>query len=164
LTRIQGASTPADAGRPRTWILPPAPYALALLLGWWLDRKVWRLRWDWGITGDALAALLIGIALVLFAWTLTTFWQRHTTVNPYKGASALCTQGPFRFSRNPIYLADWLLLIGGCLLLHTWWPVLFAPLIWVAVRFGVIRNEERHLEARFGDAYRRYKASVRRWL
>lgn len=93
-----------------------------------------------------------------------TFWQQRTTVNPYKGASVLCTKGPFRFSRNPIYLADWLLLIAGCLLLHTWCPLLFSPLIWVAVHFGVIRNEERHLEARFGNAYRSYKSAVRRWL
>lgn len=164
MTTNRDASNPADARRPRTWILPPAPYALALLLGWWLDRKVWRLPWNWGITGNVLAAVLIGIALVLFAWTLMTFWQQRTTVNPYKGASTLCTQGPFRYSRNPIYLADWLLLIAGCLLLHTWWPLLFSPLIWAAVRFGVIRNEERHLDARFGEAYRRYKAEVRRWM
>ena len=158
------AGATADARRPRTWILPPAPYALVLLLGWWLDRKIWPLPWDWGVAGEVLAWLLIGVALVVFAWTLLTFWRQHTTVNPYKGASTLCTEGPFRFSRNPIYLADWLLLLAGCLLLRTWWPLLFAPLVWMTVRYGVIRNEERHLEARFGDAYRGYKAAVRRWL
>ena len=157
-------SATADARRPRTWILPPAPYALALLLGWWLDRKLWALPWDWGSAGVALAWLLIAVALLLFIWTLLTFWRQHTTVNPYKGASALCTGGPFRLSRNPIYLGDWLLLAAGCMLLHTWWPLLFAPLVWAAVHYGVIRNEERHLEVRFGEVYLRYKATVRRWL
>jgi len=158
------AEVARDARRPRTWILPPAPYALALLLGWLLDRKLWSIPWDWGGIGNVLAAVLIGIALALFAWTLLAFWRQHTTVNPYKGASALCTGGPFRFSRNPIYLGDWLLLAAGCLLLHTWWPLLFSPFIWLSVHYGVIRNEERHLEARFGEAYRQYKTQVRRWL
>jgi len=79
-------------------------------------------------------------------------------------ASALCTSGPFRFSRNPIYLGDWLILVGVSLLLSTFWPLLFAPLIWIMLRFGVIRHEEAHLEAKFGDAYRGYKTRVRRWL
>jgi protein-S-isoprenylcysteine O-methyltransferase Ste14 len=46
----------------------------------------------------------------------------------------------------------------------TWWPILFSPLVWVAVRYGVIRYEEEHLEARFGDDYRKYQARVRRWF
>jgi len=160
----QEATAQADARRPRTWILPPAPYAAVLLLGWWLDRRFWPLPWNWGVAGKALAWLLMGLALALFAWTLGTFWRHRTTVNPFKAASSLCTGGPFRFSRNPIYLGDWLLLIAVCLLLHTFWPVLFAPLIWAAVRFGVIANEERHLEARFGPSYREYKSRVRRWI
>jgi len=154
----------SDATRPRTWILPPLPYALALALGWWLDRNFLSLPWDWGASGRALAGLLIGLALALIGWTTRTFWRHRTTVNPYKGASVLCTRGPFRFSRNPIYLADWVLLLAGCLLLHTWWPITFAPIIWASVRFGVISHEERHLEARFGPAYREYKARVRRWI
>ena len=93
-----------------------------------------------------------------------TFARHRTTVNPYSGASTLCTRGPFRFSRNPIYLGDWFLLAGVSLLLGTFWPLLFAPLIWIMIRFGVIRHEEVHLEAKFGDAYRDYKARVRRWI
>jgi len=157
-------SEQADARRPRTWILPPVPYALALLFGWWLDRKILQLPCNWGALGNTLAGLLIGVALGLIVWTMLTFWQHDTTVNPYKGASVLCTSGPFRFSRNPIYLSDWLLLVAGSLLLHTCWPLLLGPFIWVAVRYGVIDNEERHLEARFGETYRAYKTRVRRWI
>jgi protein-S-isoprenylcysteine O-methyltransferase Ste14 len=50
------------------------------------------------------------------------------------------------------------------LLLKSWWPLAFAPLIWAMLRFGVIRHEEAHLEGKFGDAYRQYKARVRRWI
>lgn len=152
------------ARRPRTLILPPAPYAAALVGGWWLDRKVQPLTWDWGTLGQALGWGLVGIGAALFTWTIVTFWRHRTTVNPYVGASELCTDGPFRISRNPIYLGDWFLLVGISLLLETWWPLVFAPLIWVLLRYGVIRHEEAHLQAKFGDAYRDYIARVRRWL
>lgn len=150
--------------RPRTLILPPVPYAAALLGGWWLDRHQLELPLDLGAATHLLGWLAVGVGLVLFAWTLWTFVRHRTTVNPYGAATALCTSGPFRFSRNPIYLGDWFILFGVSLLLNTVWPLVFAPLIWIMIRFGVIRNEEAHLEARFGDAYRNYTARVRRWI
>ncbi len=150
--------------RPRTLILPPAPYAAALLGGWWLDRHFHSLPLELGTATQPLSWLLVGIGLVLFGWTLTTFWRHRTTVNPYQAASTLCTGGPFRFSRNPIYVGDWFVFAGVSLLLATAWPLLFAPLIWLMLHYGVIRHEEAHLEARFGDDYRDYKARVRRWL
>ena len=150
--------------RPRTLILPPAPYAAALFGGWWLDRNVHAIPLDWGAATRPLGGLLVGIGLALFVWTLMTFWRHRTTVNPYLAASSLCTGGPFRFSRNPIYVGDWFILAGVSMLLATYWPLLFAPLIWAMLRYGVIRHEEAHLEARFGDDYRTYRARVRRWL
>ena len=153
-----------DARRPRTLILPPAPYAAAMLGGWWLDRYRFAIPLDLGALTRPLGWLVVGIGLGLMLWTMWTFARHRTTVNPFSGASALCTSGPFRFSRNPIYLGDWLILLGVSLLLSTFWPLLFAPLIWFMLRFGVIRHEEAHLEAKFGDAYRGYKARVRRWL
>ena len=156
--------SPSPHLRPRTLILPPAPYAAALVGGWWLDRHVLTLSLDWGALTQPLGWLLSGIGIALLLWTLVTFARHRTTVNPYKAASSLCTRGPFRFSRNPIYLGDWFLLGGISLLLHTVWPLLFAPLIWALLRYGVIRHEEAHLAARFGDDYRAYMKRVRRWL
>lgn len=153
-----------SAHRPATLILPPAPYAAALAGGWWLDRNWLALSLGLGAATRPLGWLLVGIGLALFAWTLATFWRHRTTVNPYRAASSLCTGGPFRFSRNPIYVGDWFILAGASLLLTTLWPLLFAPLIWALLRYGVIRHEEAHLEAKFGDAYRAYRARVRRWL
>lgn len=150
--------------RPRTLILPPAPYAAAMLAGWWLDRNQLALPLDLGTMTRPLGWLAVGIGLALFAWTLWTFMHHRTTVNPYVAASSLCTGGPFRYSRNPIYLGDWFILAGVSLLLGTFWPLVFAPLIWIMIRFGVIRHEETHLKAKFGDAYREYRTRVRRWI
>lgn len=135
-----------------------------MLGGWWLERHVLALPLDWGAASAGLGWLLVGTGLTLFAWTVWTFASHRTTVNPYKAASSLCTGGPFRFSRNPIYLGDWFILAGVALLLKTLWPLVFAPLIWATLRFGVIRHEEAHLEAKFGETYRNYKARVRRWV
>lgn len=154
----------SDASSPRTIILPPAPYAAALVVGWWLDRQQLQLAWDWGALNKPLGWLLVLAGLFLLAWTVWTFRRHQTTVNPYKAASTLCTGGPFRFSRNPIYLGDWSIFVGVALLIESLWPLVFAPLVWAVLRFGVIRHEEAHLEAKFGDAYRAYKSRVRRWI
>ena len=149
--------------RPRTLILPPLPYAAAIGGGWWLDRHLAALP----LAGPGLVAtgyLLAGAGLLLMLWTALTLFRHRTTVNPFAGAAVLCTDGPFRFSRNPIYLGDWLVLAGFALILATLWPLLFAPLIWLTLRYGVIRHEETHLDARFGDSYRAYRQRVRRWL
>ena len=97
-------------------------------------------------------------------WAVLTLIRHRTTFNPYSAATRLCVSGPFRFSRNPIYLGDWFILAGFSLWLSTWWPIVFSPLVWAAVRYGVIRHEEAHLAAKFGAEYRDYQARVRRWL
>ncbi len=154
----------SELDRPHTWVLPPAPYALALLAAWWLKRQGHALPLDLGPAARPLAWLLVTAGLGLFVWTLYTFWRHHTTVNPYKAVAELCTGGPFAFSRNPIYVGDWLIYLGLAAGLGSFWPLVFAPLVWAIIRVGVIRHEEAHLEAKFGDAYRAYKARVRRWL
>ena len=152
------------ARRPATLILPPLPYALALYAGWRLDRD-WRAApLELGYANTLLGATLTLLGLALFAWTLLTFLRHHTTVNPYQAASRLATTGPFRHSRNPIYLGDWLIFLGVTLLLHTLWPLAFAPLVWSVIRYGVIRHEEAHLAARFGEEYRAYRSRTPRWL
>ena len=152
------------ARRPRTLMLPPAPYAAAMLGGWWLDRHVQALPLELGTANRPLSLVLLTLGLGLMAWTFLTFLKHRTTVNPYRGANTLCTGGPFGFSRNPIYLGDWLILAGAALWMTSLWPLIFAPLIWLILRYGVIRHEEAHLEARFGAEYREYRQRVRRWI
>ena len=78
--------------------------------------------------------------------------------------TALVTHGPFRFSRNPIYLG-FLLIYGGCgLLLNSLWIVLLAAGVVAGLTQAIIVRDEHLLEKRFGDEYRTYRARVRRWL
>jgi len=80
-----------ESQRPRTLMLPPAPYAAALFAGWWLERGRLPLPLDLGAAAWPLGGLLIALGLALFAWALYTLYRHHTTVNPYKGAAELCT-------------------------------------------------------------------------
>ena len=136
-------------------------YAAALIGAWWLDKH-WPL--SYGTTSVYVGWFFIALGLAGFAWALAAIWGNHTTVNPYKGASHLVTDGAFRYSRNPIYVSDWLVYIGVMLLIQTAWPLLFAPLVWALMRYAVIAHEETHLEAKFGAEYRAYKSRVRRWI
>ncbi len=146
--------------RPLTLVPPPLVYALALYGAWWLEQ-------GWPLTLALPASLgwgLIGLGLGGFVWALAAIWSHHTTVNPYRAASNLVTSGPFRYSRNPIYLSDWFVYAGVMVLLHTAWPLLLAPLVYAVMRHLVIAHEETHLLARFGDEYRQYQERVGRWF
>lgn len=97
---------------------------------------------------------------------VASLWRSRTTINPLQPerASALVTDGIYRYTRNPMYLSLLLLLFGyACELWN--WPAFLAPLAYAAyiTRFQ-IQPEERVLEAKFGEAYRAYKRRVRRWL
>jgi protein-S-isoprenylcysteine O-methyltransferase Ste14 len=78
--------------------------------------------------------------------------------------TALVAAGPFRFSRNPLYVALTLVYVALALLTNALWVlVLIVPVLFVT-HYGVVRREERYLEAKFGDAYRAYRSRVRRYL
>jgi protein-S-isoprenylcysteine O-methyltransferase Ste14 len=149
--------------RPLTLVPPPLVYALALVASWWLQRRS-PLDFDLGGAAAPLAWISIAAGLAGMAWALVAIWRQRTTVNPYRAASSLVTRGPFRYSRNPIYVSDWLVYAGVMLLLRTAWPLVLAPLVYLVMRYMVIRHEEAHLERRFAEEYRQYRDRVRRWL
>jgi protein-S-isoprenylcysteine O-methyltransferase Ste14 len=72
--------------------------------------------------------------------------------------------GPFRFSRNPLYLALTLLYLGLTLALNTWWGIVLLVPVLIIMHWGVILREERYLEQKFGESYRQYRSKVRRYL
>jgi protein-S-isoprenylcysteine O-methyltransferase Ste14 len=130
---------------------------------WALHRwRPWTIPGGSALTVAGLALVLAGIALTV--WSVVTFRRAHTTVIPWEQVSAMVTTGPFRWSRNPIYLADAIAYLGGTLLIHSWWPLLALPGVLLVMRRKVIDREERYLAKRFGDGYREYQLRVRRWL
>lgn len=150
--------------RPATWAPPPLVYAAGLGAGWWLQHRYLALNWPVPGLLHRLAWLLLASSLLLMLWAAVTIWRHKTTVNPYKAASALVTHGPFAFSRNPIYVADAVLYLAVTIWMESLWPFIFAPLIWLIMRYAVIAHEETHLQAKFGADYTAYRERVRRWL
>jgi len=147
----------------RVILPPPVIYLLFLALAWsveslWpfpLPDNLWTRYLGWG---------LIDAGVLLMLWAALLMLRRRTTVNPYGTPRRLLADGPFRFSRNPIYLADTLIYGGVALLWGSLWPWLLLPALIVVMQRGVIGHEERLLGELFGEEYRDYCRRVRRWL
>ena len=107
-----------------------------------------------------MIALSVGIAV----WGRRTMVAAGTNVNPSRPAKAIVSTGPFRFSRNPLYLSLTTIYLGLTLAVNTWWGVVvLIPLLLVMHR-GVVLREERYLEQKFDEQYRQYRSRVRRYL
>jgi protein-S-isoprenylcysteine O-methyltransferase Ste14 len=98
------------------------------------------------------------------ARSIYTMRRAGTTARPDRGADQLVTDGPFSFSRHPLYLAGTLLILGIGLVSGVVWFLLLAILAAFAVQKVAIEREERHLQARFGTRYVEYAKRVRRWI
>jgi len=114
------------------------------------------------------ARLLGGILLIggvaLGKWGETVMRSAGTNVNPRDPTTSIVVEGPFRFSRNPLYLSVLLDYLGVALLVNALWPLILLPPLCVVIQWGVIKREERYLEAKFGEPYRAYTLRVRRWI
>ena len=111
-----------------------------------------------------LGVVLLIASVVLGASAAQRFMRAGTHLEPYRPSTAIVTSGPYRFTRNPIYLSFVLFQAGiGILIDGAWILLLLIPALLI-VHYGVILREERYLERKFGDEYRQFKASVRRWI
>lgn len=141
---------------------PPLLYLGPLLLGlaanhWWPWATV-PAPWRW-----IAAGLCLGVSVVMVA-ALLAFRRARTRPEPWKPTTALVVSGPYRFSRNPMYLGFTLIYAGVALLANSAWPFVLLPVVVLVMQRFVIYREERYLERIFGDEYRAYCAKVRRWL
>lgn len=127
----------------------------------------WGLSTVSAVFGDALlwpGRILVGLGLALALWAAWGFRRARTTIVPREAPSALVETGPYRFSRNPIYLADLMILAGVAMSLGTALGLLLVvPFKWVLER-RFIRPEEAMLADRLGADYEAYRSRVRRWL
>lgn len=156
--------TPPDSAMPR---IPWPPILIALAVGAAIAlQHVQPLPWPG--ERDVVARLVghaIGLAgLVLLFWSVATLHRHGTTVRPDTAAAVLATDGPFRYRRNPIYIADALILLGVAEITQNIWFAIVALPFLALVTWLAILPEERYLEARFGEAYRAYKARTRRLI
>jgi protein-S-isoprenylcysteine O-methyltransferase Ste14 len=128
------------------------------------------LRWFWPLPiSDSILPFWLGLSLLalggaLGLWAQTIFRVVGTNVNPSLPTTAIVTSGPFRISRNPMYLAFNLLFVGLTLAINSYWGVIALVPLLPLLHYGVVLREERYLERKFGEGYLRYKGRVRRYL
>jgi protein-S-isoprenylcysteine O-methyltransferase Ste14 len=156
---------PEESDEPTAGVIAPPP--LIFLSGLALAFGLEALLPSASIPGALswpLGALLVVCGLVLLRTFLTSFHRAGTAVEPWKPTSAIVTSGPYRLTRNPAYLGMALTYAGIALLAKALWPFATLLVVLALIDRGVIAREERYLEREFGDEYRRYKATVRRWI
>lgn len=149
------------ADRPNRWPWPPMLLGGAII-GALLLREV--VPFQVGGRAPVLALGLVAAAFTIDIWVFELFRRYRTEILPNKAAKVLVTDGPFRFSRNPIYVGNVLIILGGYALTASGWFLVGAvAFVGFVTRLAIVR-EEAHLEAQFGDEWREYRARVRRWL
>lgn len=154
-------NTPAHAQ-----LIAPPPLLYLAFLGLGLGGNG-LLGWDLG--GTTSLRLLAGGALLIFGatfarWAFTTLRRHDTPGSPRQASRELVDDGPFAFSRNPIYLAQNALYLGITLIADSPLPLVLFPILLGVMHVGVIQREEHYLHAVFGRPYADYCRRVRRWL
>jgi len=117
--------------------------------------------------GVALARIGFGILIVgvgLATWGIVTFRRARTAVIPHHAASQLVASGPYRFTRNPMYVGLTIVYTGGAVVLNSAWPLILLPVVLIVLAHFVVVREEQYLNDAFGDEYAAYRSRVRRWL
>ncbi len=151
-----------ERDNPGIKVPPPLIYAVPLLFGLLLDRRRHLAFLPRGARG-ALGLPLLGGGAALNAWFLKTIRDAEVPIRTDKPVPRLTTEGPFRYSRNPSYLALAMIYAGIALLRNSFWAILFLPVVVAVIQREVIGREERYLERAFGEEYLAYKEQVRRW-
>jgi protein-S-isoprenylcysteine O-methyltransferase Ste14 len=152
-----------DRDDPGIKVPPPLIYLVPLVLGVLLDRRRHLPFLPRGVA-RALGWPLIGGGLALSGWFLRTMRAADAPIRTDRPVPRLTTEGPFRFSRNPGYLALAIIYAGIAVLRDSLWAILPLPLVVFVIQREVIGREERYLERAFGEEYLDYKGRVRRWV
>jgi protein-S-isoprenylcysteine O-methyltransferase Ste14 len=143
--------------------MPPGFYAIAFVTGlvanWIVPQVIASPQ-----VVMPLGGVLLTVGALLAVWGKRTMELAGTTVSPLQPAKALVIAGPFRFTRNPLYLARTLLYVALALVVDTPWPLLTLVPVVLLVHYRIVLREERYLAAKFGPSYENYQKRVRRWL
>ena len=161
-------STPArdHAG---VFIPPPLFFVVAFAIGWLIERR----RAAPIVRGEAAGLLrieqtlgwvLVAVALALVLSAFYRFGRARTGIVPVTPTTTIVAEGPYRFTRNPMYLAMAIAHLGASLVVNSFWPLLLLPVAVACIQLYVIPREERYLESKFGESYLAYKRRVRQWV
>jgi protein-S-isoprenylcysteine O-methyltransferase Ste14 len=152
-----------NADNPGVITPPPFIYAGALVIGL-LANRLLRLRFLPRRLARTLGPLLFVSGLLVGLLGFLEVRRAGSNVDPREPTTTVVTEGPYRFTRNPMYLGFTLQYVGISALFNALLPILLLPAVQQLMRRGVIEREERYLERKFGDEYLQYKARVRRWI
>jgi len=144
-------------------VRPPVVVLASLLLGAVLTVAR-PLPFFPGVLRLPVGGLLVAMAVGLLSYSIRQFRRAGTPVPGNKPTTAIVPKGPYRFSRNPIYLAFFALHLGLAICVNSLWLVATLIAAVAIIAIVVVPREERYLSGRFGAEYLEYKASVRRWL
>jgi len=149
----------------RVLVPPPLPYLLLLGAGIAI-HFLWRPIYIFPVTwlGHSTGWPLLHAAVALLLWAILTMRRAGEDVRVEKPTNSLVSAGPYRFSRNPIYLAFIGVYIAIALIVNSVWPLAFLPAVILVIQYAVILPEEKYLAPRLGEEYRQYRAKVRRWV
>jgi protein-S-isoprenylcysteine O-methyltransferase Ste14 len=149
--------------RPGVIAPPPVIFLLFFLLGMGAEYLL-PMTFPGAQARYVAGGLLIATAMGLAVWALPQFRRFRTHVDPYRPSKAIITTGPYRFTRNPLYVGLALLHAGVAVVIANVWALAAVVPALLMIRWGVVLREEAYLTAKFGEEYRSYKARVRRWL
>ena len=142
---------------------PPLIYLGSILLGAAIHH-FWPAPFFPAGAGPMVGGVLIGAAAAIFVLAFRQFQRAGTPVPTRRPTRTIVRSGPYRFTRNPIYLAFTLLHLGVAIWVNSAWLLLTLAITLVVIRAGVIAREEKYLVRKFGAEYESYRSAVRRWL
>jgi protein-S-isoprenylcysteine O-methyltransferase Ste14 len=145
-------------------IRPPLAWGLAVIAGLALNWLVPLPFLPADLPADWLGAVVFVLALALFAWAIVTITRAGSNVPTNRPTTTIVESGPYRFTRNPIYLGMFLGLTGLAIAFDNLWLLMMLVLFALVIRYGVVPREEAYLERKFGNVYGSYRTRVRRWL
>jgi protein-S-isoprenylcysteine O-methyltransferase Ste14 len=145
-------------------IRPPIAWILAVVAGLALNWLMPLPFLPAGVPARWIGGVVFVIALALLAWAISTMTRAGSNVPTNLPTTTIVEGGPYRFTRNPIYLAMMLGLVGLALAFDSLWLLGMLVPFAAVIRFGVVAREEAYLDRKFGDVYRQYRSRVRRWV
>lgn len=155
--------TEKNEDHPKVRVPPPLIF-LGYLIGALIVNWAVPFPMPWISASRVVGGVLVATGFFIDGWAFAQMVKAHTSPDPREATTAIVTGGPYRFTRNPIYLGFFSIYLGFTLLAGTLWGLIASPFLFWTVTHSVIHAEEIYLEEKFGEEYTHYRSRVRQWL